>query len=159
MKEYPSNGTATLEEWLVDVCNGRGAKVITRSLPDLQKGERYPSPPLDRFSNAELIVACFQPNCIDHPQLLRPAAQLISRGDVDLKTLLLMATRERSDRVMAEIARQALKVDSQHTLWLAIHDALDGTQPLRDTIIHWTRLAEPVMEKGKPNAQGWRLVA
>jgi hypothetical protein len=31
--------------------------------------------------------------------------------------------------------------------------------PLRDAVLPWSRLAEPVMANGRCNAESWRLVA
>ena len=147
--------TLTVEEWLIDVANSRKAVVIQRK----PKGERAACPGERKLSNEELVIACCQPNAADEPQLLRPAAQLISRGGLDLRKLLLVARRERATRILAELARQALRVEPDHTTWLAIRDALKDEPPLCDVLIHWTRLAEPQMVSGKPNAHGWRLVS
>lgn len=72
---------------------------------------------------------------------------------------MLVARRERAERVLAELARQALKVEPEHAAWKSLSKALADARPLRDVIIHWTRLAEPIMAFGKPNDQGWRLVS
>ena len=69
------------------------------------------NPPVEELSDEELVVACCQPNAADHPQLLRPPAQLISRGSLNLPSLVLTAKRERANRILAELARQALKVE------------------------------------------------
>ena len=29
--------------------------------------------------------------------------------------------------------------------------------PFREPLLHWTRLAEPVLRRGQPNATGWKL--
>ncbi len=90
--------------------------------------------------------------------MLRLAAQFISRNAVDAEALLLVARRERVEPVLAELSRQALKVNPNHTLWRQIQDAfLD--YGVREPLLHWTRLAEPLMEKGRCNAVSWRLVA
>ncbi len=148
-------GSLTLEAWLLDVANARGATVIRRpkALP------LSTCPTEDDLSNEELVVACCQPNAVDHPQLLRPPAQLISRGQLDMARLILTAKRERTGRILAELARQALRVDPNHDAWKRLLKAFANERPLRDTLIHWTRLAEPVMAFGKANAQSWRLVS
>jgi len=145
----------SIEEWLIDVANARGATVITR--PDATRKAADPSP--DVLSSEELVVACCQLNAADYPQLLRPAAQLISRGQLDFERLILVAKRERAARILAELARQALKVESGHSAWQQIAAACSHERPLPDVLIHWTRLAEPVMAFGKPGAQSWRLIA
>ena len=111
------------------------------------------------LSNEELAVACCQLNAADYPQLLRPAAQLISRGQLDFERLILVAKRERAERILAELARQALKVESGHSAWQQIAAACSHERPLPDVLIHWARLDEPVMAFGKPGAQSWRLIA
>jgi len=61
--------------------------------------------------------------------------------------------------VLAEMARQALKVDSQHHLWRKILDVFGRYSSPREPIIHWTRLAEPVPGPNGCNAASWKLVA
>ena len=111
------------------------------------------------MSNEELVVALCQLNSLDRPQILRLAAQMISRGGLNLELLRKAALRERAEPVLAELARQALKVQPDHRSWSAIRDLFPDQPALREPLLHWTRLAEPIMKKGKPNAAGWRLVA
>ena len=135
----------------------RGVTVVSRSLDKIESPDlSLPGP--DEISNAELAVAICQAQSLDRPQWLRAAAQLIARGDMILSELLLLARRERVERILAELARQSLKVDSDHTVWRAIEAAFGDLPRLRDSLVHWTRLAEPVMEPGKPNAARWELV-
>lgn len=145
-----------VEDWLVDVANARGARVVCRreSPP-----EGWRPPDQNQLSNEELITAICQLQCLDRPQMLRLAAQLVSRGDVVPDRLLLVAERERVRPVLAELARQALRVEKHHPVWRVIADRLRREKPLRDTLLHWTRLAEPVMKDGRCNAERWRLVA
>jgi len=103
--EYPARESATLEEWLVDVANARGARVV---VPLIAISDFAP-PPEDKFSNEELAVAICQPQGVDNPQILRLAAQLISAQFVDVEKLKLVARRERVERVLADLARQALR--------------------------------------------------
>ena len=91
--------------------------------------------------------------------MLRLAGQMISRNSVDLQRLCLIAERERVGSVLASLARQALRVDAQHETWLAINGRFASEDRLRDTLLHWTRLAEPIMDGGRCNAKTWRLVA
>jgi hypothetical protein len=155
MATDPSAASLAVEEWLIDIANLRGARVVNRP----GAADETANPDRDAFSDEELVVACCQPNAADQPQLLRPAAQLVSRNHLDLDDLLLVAARERAGRILVELARQALKVDPQHPAWSRIASELAGERPLPDALIHWTRLAEPVMAPGKAGAQGWRLVA
>jgi hypothetical protein len=157
METYPVADASTLEDWLLDLANARGVTVVSRSLDKLgPPGTPFPGP--DEVSNAELAVAICQAQSLDRPQWLRAAAQLIARGDIPLPELLLMARRERVERILAELARQSLKVDPDHAAWKAIDAAFGDLPPLRDSLVHWTRLAEPVMAPGKPNAARWELV-
>lgn len=110
------------------------------------------------MSNPELVTGICQVQALDRPQWLRAAAQLITRGVVDLSELLLLARRERVERILAELARQALKVDADHPAWRRIAEEFGGATPLPDSLLHWTRLAEPVMRPGRPNAASWKLV-
>lgn len=149
-------GTALIEDWLVDVANARGARVVVRNAPT---GRPAPPPAESELSNAELIVGLLLTQNRDRPQILRLAAQLISGGKVQLDELARLAIQERVERVLAELARQALRVEPQHALWRKIAGEFGSCQPLREPLLHFTRLAEPVPVNGRVNAQRWRLVA
>jgi len=116
-------------------------------------------PASQELSDEELVVAICLLQCRDRPQMLRLAAQLVSRATVEVRRLTLVARRERVDRILAELARQALKVDPVHPVWCAVQKAFDTARPLREPILHWSRIAEPVMRDGRINASSWRLVA
>lgn len=155
-EKYPSrNNSAGLEEWLVDVANARGARAITPFTP----AHDFVPPHEDMLSNEELVAAICQPQGLDNPQILRLAAQIISAQTVNFGKLKLVAERERVGRVLAELARQALRVDSEHATWSAIMNHFGNEPPFREPLLHWTRLAEPVMGTGGVNAARWRLVA
>ena len=153
---YPSDGAKELEDWLVDVANARGARIVERN-PPVSPG--FTPPGTETLSHEELVAAICQTQCLDRPQMLRLAAQLISRGAADVSALRLVAERERVGRILGELARQALKVDREHGAWRAVLEAFGSEPPLREPILHWTRLAEPVMKDGRCNAAAWRLVA
>ena len=95
----------------------------------------------------------------DRPQILRLAAQLVSRGQLDVGSLRLVARRERVERVLAELARQALKVEPSHPTWHSLLEAFGALPHLRSPLLHWTRLANPLFQPGKCDPIGWRLVA
>ncbi len=95
----------------------------------------------------------------DRPQLLRLAAQFISRGELDWSALARVATRERVGAVLNAMAEQALKVDPVHCGWAFLAKRFASASRPHDAVIHWSRLAEPVMAKGRVNAAAWRLVA
>jgi hypothetical protein len=116
-------------------------------------------PGVDVLPDEELAVALCQPNCLDRPQILRLAAQIVSRGSVDVNRLCLVAVRERAEPVLAELSRQALIVEPAHAGWGAVHEAFAGQAGLRAPILHWSRLAQPIMAGGKCNAERWELVA
>ncbi len=152
---YPSASAHCVEDWLVDVANHRGARVVCRPNAPAE----FCPPPTTELSNEELVVAICQLQCLDRPQMLRLAAQLITREAVCVEQLALVARRERAERVLAELAHLALRVQPDHQAWGAIERRFRNAKPLRDVLLHWTRLAEPVMEPGRPNAAGWKLVA
>ncbi len=156
MREYPSAGAHCLEDWLMDVANARGACFVMRNPP---AGPDFISPPLDLFSNEELVVALCQPNNLDRPPILRVAAQLISMGSVDADKLLFVARRERCELVLAELARQAMRVAPDHRLWQTLSRAFENVPSPRDPLVHWTRLAVPIPNKQGYNAVGWKLIA
>jgi hypothetical protein len=86
------------------------------------------------------VVAICQPHNRDRRQWLRAAAELISEGEVNIRELKRQAKLERVERVLAELARQALKAESENEMWINVLDAFSDSRPLRDTLIHWTRL-------------------
>jgi hypothetical protein len=153
---FPSTSAACLEDWLVDLANDRGARVVFRE--NRHDNERIDIP-REQLSNEELVVGICQLQCLDRPQMLRLAAQIISRQDVDLSRLCLVAERERAGAVLAELSRQASRVNNEHTAWRTISKHFSNEQPTRDVLLHWTRLAEPVMKNGWCDAQSWKLVA
>ena len=140
----------------MDVGNARGARVVTR-FPS--SASPFTPPSKNELSNEELVAGICHLQCLDRPQMLRLAAQLISSRAVDSEKLRLVARRERIGPVLAELARLALRVEPDHDLWRAVQRAFPDAPPLREPLLHWTRLAEPVMKDGRCNAAGWRLVA
>ncbi|MCX6993127.1 MAG: hypothetical protein NT011_08305 [Kiritimatiellaeota bacterium] len=156
MREFPSSGAQCLEDWLLDVANARGAWFVTRwpsASPDF-------APPVPAtLTNEELVVAICQPHNLDRPQMLRAAAQLVSRQAVNGDVLLATSRRERSDLVLVELARQAVHVSPEHLVWCKICHALSGLPTPRSPIIHWTRLAVPIPDERGCNAISWKLVA
>ena len=44
------------------------------------------------------------------------------------------------------------------TAWRALADAFPRRRPLRSPVLHWQRLAWPVMSSRGYNAQSWKLV-
>jgi hypothetical protein len=153
---YPSAGAACLEDWLLDVANFRGACFVVRHPP---AAPDFHPPGLAELDNEDLVVALLQPHNLDRPQMLRAAAQLISQDSVDPPRLLHAARREGADRVLADLARSAVRVEPAHATWSVLARALATCRPLRQPILHWTRLAVPVPDARGCNAQTWRLVA
>lgn len=152
---YPSNTATVVEDWLLDVANARGARVIQRDNPP---DNSFTSPARDKFTNEELVVSICLMQRLDRPQLLRLSAQLITRGDIDLQCLIRLAKRERVEIVLGEIARQALMVDCNHPTWKRICGEFPSKKKLCSPVIHWQRLAWPVMTAKGYNAEKWRLV-
>lgn len=144
----------SIEDWLVDLANARGARVVFRQINAITSE----LPDKNTFSDEELVVALCQLNCVDRPQMLRLAAQLISRDQLNLIVLLHLATIERAAPVLKGLADQALKVDSQHATWSAIHRALKQEKNLPEPLLHWTRLAEPQFIPRTTQQTGWTLV-
>jgi hypothetical protein len=153
--EYPSPSAPTLEAWLLDVANARGACIVRR---DRAPDRVFAAPPREVLRDEDLVTAICMVQRRDHPQMLRAAAQLVSRGTLDMKRLLASARRERAGIVLGELARQALRVDPGHAAWRAVAEAFPRTHPLRSPVIHWQRLAWPIMSSRGYNAQRWELV-
>ena len=151
-----SAGSAkVLEDWLVDLANSRGARIVTRKdSPNLVN-----SPDLNELTNEELVIGLLLTQNRDRPQILRLAAQLISQKAVDFRELVWLAVCERVEFVLAELARQARKVEPNHPLWRRIHARFASARPPISPLVHYTRLAQPVMRNGRVNAQKWVLVS
>jgi hypothetical protein len=143
-----------LEDWLVDLANSRGARIVTRD-----EGNHVNSPDLNELTNEELVVGLSLPQNRDRPQMLRLAAQLISQRAVDFDELVWLATRERIGFVLAELARQACSVEPSHPLWSLIREKFATEKPAQAPLAHYTRLAQPVMKNGRVNAEKWVLVS
>lgn len=138
MARDPGLGVSCLEDWLLDLANLRGVRSVSRSYEHLSSTWRAPGK--DEFSNAELVVAICQPHNLDRPQWLRAAAELISRRDIDPETLVFLARRERCTRILAELSRQALIAEPDHSLWKLLSEEFQNAKPLSDSLIHWSRL-------------------
>ncbi len=148
-----SGSAKVLEDWLIDAANARGARIVTRSNDSISLPDEL------GLSNEELVVGILLPQNLDRPQMLRLAAQLISREAVEFPKLRVLAVQERIERILAELARQALRVAPDHALWRKIGDAFANQKSLRSPILHYTRMAEPVPVGGRVNAERWSLVA
>lgn len=148
-----SGSDGVLEDWLVDIANARGARIVTGA-----NGLKIQAPEESILSNQELVVGILLPQNRDRPQMLRLAAQLISRGRLDFDELRCLALQERCERILAELARQALRIAPEHLFWKKIGDAFGKRKRLRSPLLHYTRLAEPVPFGGRVNAERWSLV-
>jgi hypothetical protein len=153
--QFPVAQAEGLEDWLIDLANARGARIVIR---DIDGQHDAPLPNDQLVTSEELVVGLCQLQSLDRPQILRLAAQLISRGDVRFQRLKHLAEQERIGCILAELAIQALRVDPTHLLWRSIQEAFQHERPLKERLLHWTRLAEPVMQHGRCNAERWRLV-
>lgn len=152
---YLSNTATVVEDWLLDVANARGARVVQRDNPP---DKSFTPPARNEFTNEELVVSICLMQRLDRPQLLRLAAQLITRGDIDVQSLIRLAKRERVEIVLGEIAKQALMVDCNHPVWKKLREEFPSEKKLCSPVIHWQRLAWPVMTSKGYNAEKWRLV-
>jgi len=155
-ERHPAQDSACIEDWLIDVANSRGACVVFRpgGPPRSFKGV-----PENELSNEELVVAICQPQCLDRPQMLRLAAQLISRRMINPDTLKQVAIRERAVIVLAELARLAIHIEPEHEVWKTLKKSFENMARPKDTILHWTRLAEPAIRNGICDPRSWKLVA
>jgi len=132
-RRYASVGADTVETWLVDVANSRGAFVVRRK--ELPPGFSVPE---DVLTIEELVVGLILPRLADEPQILRLAAQFVSRGRLDKERLLAIAKREGALRILRNIAEQALRTEPEHLVWRYIAQATTAVEPLRDNVLHWS---------------------
>lgn len=153
--KYLDSSGETIDEWLVDIANSRGIDVVFR--PGVITAQ-FEYPGLKELSNEELVAAVLLLSRVDEPQILRVAAQLISRGELHYASLRVLIERERLERQVKALARQALIVDPCHPMWKRLFEAVSDAPDFSDSLIHWTRLAEPRMITRKVGANGWDLV-
>jgi hypothetical protein len=146
--------TKVLEDWLVDLANARGARIVTRGA-----GNLVSIPDSKDLTNEELVIGLLLPQNRDRPQMLRLAAQLISQQAVDSRELVWLAVRERIGFVLAELAKQACKVEPSHQLWCRLRARFATERSPSSPLMHYTRLAQPVMRNGRVNAEKWVLVS
>lgn len=154
--QFPVENAECVEDWLIELANARGARIVVRTV---HSNNECFLPDEHLVTNEEVVAGICQLQCLDRPQMLRLAAQLISRGDVQFHRLKRLAEQERFSPILAELAKQALRVDPTHLLWRKIHEAFQHEKPLKEPLLHWTRLAEPVMKHGRCNAERWKLVS
>ena len=156
MERYPSPGALRVEDWLLDVANVRGADYVVRVPP---RDPAFQGPSREEFSDEDLVAAICRPSNLDRPPMIRAAAQLISKGRMDVDRLWLALRREKTERVISEIARQAVRIAPLHPLWSRLLEQSQHARPTRSPILHWTRLAVPVPDAHGVNAASWRLIA
>jgi len=146
----------SIEDWLVDLANSRGANVVFRQE---KKRDITRMPDRQILTDEELVIALCQLNCVDRPQILRLAAQLISRDVLNVPFLLRLAVIERASPVLRGLADLALKVEPKHSTWNKIQQALQHENRLQEPLLHWNRLAEPQFNARSTKLIGWKLVA
>ncbi len=150
MTQYPGLAATCLEDWILDLANLRGVRSVSRSHEHLSS--TWPAPDLDQFSNEELVIAICQPQNRDRPQWLRAAAELIAGKNLDSKKLIALAKRERCTRILAELSKQALIAEPDHSLWRLISEEFQDARPLADSLIHWTRLTSKRADASSRNS-------
>ena len=122
-----------VEDWLLRVANQRGFAVV---VPVTEAEASVPDPGTSRFSNEELATAILWAGLRDRPQLLRLAAQIISRGQIDVDRLLRLGRLERTERMLRALAESALYVEPDHPVWKRVYEGVFGQKPLADVLLH-----------------------
>lgn len=154
--KYSNSSGDTLDEWLVDICNARGYYAIFR--PGVKVAE-YDYPGESELMDEELAASLLLLSRVDEPRILRLASQIISRAEIYPATFSRLVEIERLQRQVKMLARQALKVSPHHSTWASIYKRFQDASDFSDSLIHWTRLAEPQMEPGKVGAKTWNLIS
>jgi len=154
LRDHPATDARDVASWLVELAHSRGFHAIQSRPAALPLAGSQES-----LSNAELAIALLHPALRDEPQLMRPAAPIISRGGISVALLITLADQESATRILANLAAQALKAAPSQEGWNAIATHLNTAAPLSENVIHWTRLAGPVMKPRGPHNGEWRLVA
>ncbi|MCB1101997.1 MAG: hypothetical protein KDL10_06520, partial [Kiritimatiellae bacterium] len=153
---FPSTAIS-VEDWLIDVANARGAQVVSR---EMSHDGGFKAPGESVFSTEELVTALCLSSLPDRLQSLRLAAQFISRGTLDREEFLQLTIRERTGQVLHGLAESALRVNPQHELWLWVHQ-VTGIGPGKTTppLLHWSRLAFPEPDHRHIASGRWKLVS
>lgn len=153
MKDFPT-GTDEPLGWLLDVANGRGLRIVSRS----GFAGTAVIPCEELFSCEELAVALCLLEHPDELQPLRVTAQMISAAELKRPRLERLIVCERVQPVLADMAHQALKVAPDHSEWKWVAQVC-GPPQQGTPLLHWTRLAEPVPGSLPVASGSWRLVA
>lgn len=117
------------------------------------------SPPaLSDLSNEELTILLLLGENSYEPYAIRCAAQLARSPDVDPARLSFMAVREKTERVLAHIARSGIAHDCEgQGFWTSVlaHLHLTGTREEPD-LPHWTRFVSmPGLQRGGVAPTTW----
>lgn len=139
----------------MDVAIRRGLGQFVR---DSSCEQHFESPSMDKFSMEELIVALCYTGGLDRPQLIRMAGLLINRYELDMPALLRLVELERTEPIMAELAEAALHCAPDHPRWQMIWSTYSEYAGTTSPVIHWSRLAEPVVGY-LHKIEGWRLAS
>ena len=114
--------------------------------------------PLSDLSNEELTILLLTGENPSDPYAIRCAAQLARSPDVDPARLAFMAIREKTERVLAHIARSGIAHDSDgQSFWTTVLARLQraGTAEEPD-LPHWTRFVSmPGIQRGGPAPAIW----
>jgi hypothetical protein len=118
----------------------------------------FEPPGRDKLTDEELVIGLLLLQNINSPQVIRLAAQLISRGELNRRELARLAVLERVGFVLGSLAQEALRADPEHALWSWLRKVFQNETGPAAPLLHYTRLAEPVMQGGRYNAEKWQLV-
>jgi hypothetical protein len=152
---YPLATAARMSDWLAAVAMERGARTLARPLG----AEPFSGPGETELSNEELICGLLHPAVEDVPQYHRLAAELISKRRAKANRLAFLARQNCVERVLLTLALEIQRNQPEHELWAELAAELQARHvtPHPRLVLPWTRLADPVMAPGRPNAMAWRL--
>ena len=119
----------------------------------------FESPPaLSDLSNEELTILLLSGENPYEPYAIRCAAQLARSADVDPARLAFMAVREKTERVLAHIARSGIAHDCEgRSFWTSVLSHLHRTETREEPELpHWSRFVSmPGLQRGGMAPTTW----
>lgn len=116
------------------------------------------APPVEVLGDDELVILLLVGENAYEPMAIRCAAQLARSPRIDPLRLARLARMEKTERVLAHIARAGLEHEREAaSFWQTLMDHLPGTIPRSEPDLpHWTRfVAMPGLQRGGVAPTRW----
>lgn len=116
------------------------------------------APPVEQLGDDELVILLLLGENAYEPMAIRCAAQLARSSRIDPVRLARLARLEKTERVLAHIARAGLEHEREEApFWQTLMDHLPGALPRHEPDLpHWTRfVAMPGLQRGGMAPTRW----